>query len=106
MVKSLGKESGIVLAANGSQADYTLTGTGETFIRGYIGTNPRVRYLNSDAKPVYGGYLSVELKSPGRDTVWSYLVTPRRMGPEDIGRNLVGQVIPKLLEAVKHPSKP
>jgi len=28
------------------------------------------------------------------------------MGPEDIGRNLVGQVIPKLLEAVKHPSKP
>jgi hypothetical protein len=101
MVKLLGKERGVVVVADASSADMIVAGSGETYIRGYLGTNPRVRYLNSDAKPVYGGFLSVELKQRDRETVWSYLVTPRRFGPEDISHNLAGQLVHRLIEAIQ-----
>ncbi len=106
MVKLLGSQPGITVVTDASQADFILAGSGETYVRGYVGTNPRVRYLNSDARPVYGGFLSVELKPPGKETVWSYLVTPRRFGPQDIYPNLAGQVVPKLIEAVRRQQQP
>jgi hypothetical protein len=105
IVKLLGKERALVLTADPSSADLTLGGSGETYIKGYLAENPRVRYLNSDAKPVYGGYLSVELKGRDKETIWSYLVTPRRFGPEDINRNLAGQMARKLIEAIHERSK-
>lgn len=99
VVKLLGKEHGVAVTQDASQADYVVSGSGETYLRGYVGTNPRVHYLNSDAKPVYGGFLSVELKPRGQETIWSYLATPRRLGPQDIDSNLAGQVAHKLAEA-------
>ena len=84
-----------------ASADFILSGSGETYIKGYVGTNPRVRYINSDAKPVYGGFLSVELKNREHDPVWSYLATPRRFGSEDINRNLAGQIIHRLTAAIE-----
>lgn len=106
VIKLLGKQAGIAVVTEASQADYVLTGSGETYIKGYMGMNPRVRYLNSDAQPVLGGFLSIELKPPGQDTIWSYLVTPKRIGSQDIYRNLAGQAIPRLLEAIKQQGKP
>lgn len=101
LVKLLARSPGIKLSDDPSSADFVISGTGETFIKGYLGTNPRVRYLNSDAKPVYGGYLSLELKNSTHETVWSYLVTPRRFGPEDINLNLAGQMVRKVAEAIQ-----
>ena len=101
LLRLLAKEQGVAVAADPSSADFIVSGSGETYIKGYLGTNPRVRYLNSDAKPVYGGFLSVELKTPDRETVWSYLVTPRRFGPEDINQNLAGQMVRKLVEQIQ-----
>jgi hypothetical protein len=101
LVKLLARSPGITLSSDLSSADFIVSGTGETFIKGYLGTNPRVRYLNSDAKPVYGGYLSLELKNSNRETIWSYLVTPRRFGPEDINHNLAGQMVRKLTEEIQ-----
>jgi hypothetical protein len=106
IVKLLSKSRGVGVAADRSQADYILSGSGETYIRGYIGTNPRVRYLNSDAQPVYGGFLSVELKPARQDVIWADLVTPRRLGPQDIYENLGKQVLPKLLEVLRQQKKP
>ena len=90
----------ITVADDVTKADFIVSGTGETYIKGYLGTNPRVRYLNSEAQPVYGGYLSVELKNPEHETVWSYLVTPRRFGPEDVNRNLAGQIVNRLAQEI------
>jgi hypothetical protein len=106
IVKLLGKEQGIAVVTDASQSDYIVSGSGETYVRGYVGTNPRVHYLNSDAKPVYGGFLSVELKPRGQDTVWSYLATPRRLGPQDIDSNLAGQIVHKLAEIARGETKP
>jgi hypothetical protein len=89
------------LLAKNSSADFVIAGTGETFIKGYLATNPRVRYLNSDARPVYGGYLSLELKNSDHETVWSYLVTPRRFGPANINHDLASQMVRKLTEEIQ-----
>jgi hypothetical protein len=101
LVRLLEKEHGITLVNQASSADFVVSGEGETYIKGYVGTNPRVRYLNGDARPVYGGFLSVEVKNRDRDTIWSYLVTPRRLGSEDINRNLTGQLVRKLVGAIE-----
>jgi hypothetical protein len=109
LVNTLQKNRSLTLTGDASSAQLILAGSGETYIKGYLGTNPRVRYLNSDARPVYGGFLSVELKNREHDTIWSYLVTPRRFGSEDINRNLAGQIVRKLTEAIeaqRKPSKP
>jgi len=105
----LRKQRGIEVVDSSGAADFVLSGSGETYIKGYMGTNPRVRYLNSDAKPIYGGFFSVELKNRAHDPVWSYLVTPRRFGSDDINRNLAGQMVRKLMtiiEQQRQPAKP
>src|ERR1700733_8086856 len=101
LVRLLEKEHQVTLVDDAASADFVVSGEGETYIKGYIGTNPRVRYLNSDARPVYGGFLSVEVKNRDHDTIWSYLVTPRRLGSEDINRNLTGRLVRKLVGAVE-----
>ena len=109
LVSLLRKERGLAVVNDKASADFILSGSGETYIKGYVGTNPRVRYLNSDARPVYGGFLSVELKNREHDPVWSSLATPRRFGSDDINRNLAGQVVHKLaaeLERERKAAKP
>jgi hypothetical protein len=101
LVRLLKKEHGITLVSDAASAEFVVSGEGETYVRGYVGTNPRVRYLNGDAKPIYGGYLSVEVKNRDRDTIWSYLATPRRLGSEDINRNLADQLVRKLVGAIE-----
>jgi len=83
-------------------ADAALTGSGAVWIKGYYSLNPRARSVGENAHPVYGGYLSVELKGRQNEVLWSYLVTPRRYGPDAISRNLAGQIAKKLAEAVAH----
>ncbi len=101
LVSLLGKEHGVTVVKDAAGADFIVSGSGETYVRGYIGTNPRVVRVNSDSQPVYGGFLSVELKTQSQDTVWSYLATPSRIGSHDINRNLAGQVIRQLLVAMQ-----
>lgn len=101
LINLLRKGRGVEVVDASATADFILSGSGETYIKGYVGTNPRVRYLNSDAKPVYGGFLSVELKNREHDPVWSYLVTPRRFGSDDINRNLASQIVHKLIAIVE-----
>lgn len=103
LVALLGKEKSITVVNDAASADFIVTGSGETYIRGYVGTNPRVVRVNSDSQPIYGGFLSVELKTKAQDTVWSYLATPSRIGSHDINHNLAGQVIHKLIEAIQKP---
>jgi hypothetical protein len=98
LIDGLKKEKSIVIVSSVAQAELVLDGFGETFIKGYLGRNHRVRYRNSDSQPIYGGYLSVELKDKNDDTVWSNLVTPSRFGSGDIGKDLAGQVVSRLAE--------
>ena len=53
-----------------------LTGTNHIRVRGYVSLNPRSGNLPSEGQPVYGGYVSIELKDRTGATVWSYVAVP------------------------------
>lgn len=104
-IKLLKDKKNITIVASEAAADRVLSGTNQTYVKGYLSRNPRVRYRNSDSRPVYAGYLSVELKDRQDEIVWSYLVTPARFGPEDINKNLAEQIVNKLLQFFANPGK-
>src|SRR6266542_1222488 len=83
VIKLLSEQKAIVLVNTEADADRVLAGEGETHIKGYLSQNPRVRYVNRDSRPVYKGFLSVELRDKHHEPLWSYLATPRRYGAED-----------------------
>ena len=100
LVNQLKKDARVDVVDSAAQADLLVEGSGRTWVKGFISTNPRVRYRSSDAQPVYTGYLSVELQNRRKETVWSWLATPGRFDAHDINRNLAERMAPKLAEAV------
>src|SRR5262249_20102003 len=81
------RRSNIAIAHERSGADAILEGSGETWVKGYRSLNPRSGRSPSNGTPVYGGFLSVELKDSNGETLWSYLATPAG-GSEDISKDL------------------
>jgi hypothetical protein len=98
-ISELRKLSFTIVAAE-ADADVIVAGNGETWIKGYRSLNPRSGRSPSNGEPVYAGYLSIELKDPMGDTLWSYLVT---LGPdsENISKDLSKQIAKHLTEALK-----
>jgi hypothetical protein len=78
------------------QADATLTGHGDTWLKGYYSLNPRAGTSPANGQPMYGGYISVELKDRAGVTLWSYLATPRSSST-NIARDLSKDVVKHLL---------
>lgn len=88
------------LVTSADQADAVLSGEGEVWVKGYAASNMRVRYVTHDARPIYTGYLSVELKSKSGETLWSYLSAPHHAGSTDIEKVMASEVMHKLETAV------
>lgn len=86
------------LAASKEQADATLTGHGDTWLKGYYSLNPRAGTLPANGQAVYGGYISVELKDRAGVTLWSYLATPRT-GSNNIAHELSRDVVKHLVSS-------
>jgi hypothetical protein len=84
------------VAASPDQADATLSGRGDTWLKGYYSLNPRAGTSPTNGQAVYGGYISVELKDRAGVTLWSYLATPRS-GSKDIARDLSKDVVKHLV---------
>ena len=101
----LAKSHAVTVVKKPEEADAVLMGTGEVWVKGHYSLNPRQREVTADTQPVYGGYLSVELKGKDDETVWSYLVTPNPHVTGDIHKDLAGRVVKKLLEAIKGEKK-
>ena len=76
VIAELRKLNPVLLVPNESGADAILGGGGEIWIKGYLSLNPRSGRLPSNGTPVYGGFLSVELRDAKGETLWSYLATP------------------------------
>jgi hypothetical protein len=101
----LSKSHGVTVVMSAANADAVVTGSGEVWIKGHFSLNPRQREINSDSQPIYGGYLSVEVKGKGGETLWSYLVTPQRGFIGDVNKDLAGHVVKKMLEAMAEEKK-
>jgi hypothetical protein len=84
------------LADSADQADATLIGHGDTWLKGYYSLNPRAGTSPANGQPVYGGYVSVELKDRSGVTLWSYLATPHASS-KNIAKDLSRDVAKHLL---------
>jgi len=99
------KLSSVLLVADKSSADVILGGGGEIWVKGYRSLNPRAGRLLSNGTPVYGGYLSVELRDKTGVTLWSDLVTPGAASG-DISKDLSKQIAKHLSEALARAELP
>jgi phosphate transport system substrate-binding protein len=107
VIAELRKQSSVLIVASESNANVILGGGGEIWVKGYRSLNPRSGRLPSDGTPVYGGYLSVELRDERGDTLWSYLATPGTSSG-DIAKDLSKQIakhVAKALEEGLPPSR-
>jgi phosphate ABC transporter phosphate-binding protein len=96
----LRKENSVSLVPVESDADLILGGGGEIWVRGYRSFSPRSPMkLPANGIPVYGGYLSVELKNKRGITVWSYLATPGTSSG-DVSKELSRHIAKHLAEAL------
>jgi phosphate transport system substrate-binding protein len=105
LVAELHRLSGISIVSDVSSADAILGGGGEIWIKGYRSLNPRSGRLPSDGTPVYGGYLSVELRNVRGQTLWSYLVTPGSTSG-DVSKALAKRIARHVVEALAHREAP
>ena len=102
VVAELRKLNTVTLVADESGADAILGGGGEIWIKGYRSLNPRSGRLPSDGTPLYAGYLSVELRNPRGETLWSYLAIPD--GPtDDISKDLAKRIAKHVAAALQEP---
>jgi phosphate transport system substrate-binding protein len=96
----LRKLNSVSLVPDESSADLILGGGGEVWVRGYRSFSPRSHMkLQTNGTPLYGGYLSVELRNKNGVTVWSYLATPGAAS-EDISKDLSKRIAKHLAEAL------
>lgn len=86
------------VADSAEQADGILTGHGDTWLKGYYSLNPRAGPSPANGQPVYGGYVSVELKDRAGATLWSYLATPHS-GSKNIAHDLSKDVVKHLVNS-------
>jgi len=88
------------LVSDEAKADLVLGGGGEIWVKGYRSFSPRSHMkMPSNGTPIYGGFLSVELKNKRGVTVWSYLATP---GPssEDVSKDIAKRIAKHLAESL------
>jgi len=106
MIVELRKLNSISLVSEEANADLILDGGGEVWVKGYRSFSPRSELkLPSNGTPIYGGFVSVELKNQQGVTLWSYLVTPEASSP-DISKDLAKRVAKLLAEALSRPEAP
>jgi phosphate ABC transporter phosphate-binding protein len=86
-------------------ADAILHAEGEVWIKVYRSLNPRSGPSLSNGRPVYGGFLSVELRRVrGGETLWSDLASAN--ATEDVYDALVKPIVKHLAEARQSPDDP
>jgi phosphate transport system substrate-binding protein len=100
VIAELRRQTSISLVADESKAEAILGGGGEIWIKGYRSLNPRSGRLPENGTPVYGGYLSVELRDGQGETLWGDLVTPGA-GAEDISKDLAKRIAKHVAEAME-----
>lgn len=102
MAAELRKLPSIEVVSNESSADVILGGGGEIWVKGYRSLNPRSGRSPANGTPVYDGFLSVELRDPKGETLWSYLVTPGATAT-DVSKDLarrIAKLLPEGLDKV------
>jgi hypothetical protein len=107
LIAALRKSKLFDVVATADQADAVLSGGGKIWRKGFYSLNPRAGTSPSNGQPVYGGFLSVELKDRHGETLWSYLATPRSGSTDaagDLSRDVVKHLAGSLSKGLLGPA--
>jgi hypothetical protein len=99
LVKRLRGVRGLQVVSTQADADAVMSGKGEIWVKGHYSTSARPSPYAQNA--IYGGVLSVELKGKDAETLWSYLVTPRKLHWGTVTQDLADNLVKKFQEAVQ-----
>jgi phosphate transport system substrate-binding protein len=102
VVESLKANSKFQIVDNQSDADAVVQGSGEIWVEGYVSSRPH----SSAREAVYGGYLSLEVKSRNGETLWSYLVTPSRMHWGGVAQDMANHIVKLMVTALAQSGTP
>jgi phosphate ABC transporter phosphate-binding protein len=101
VTSELRKLNSVSIVANESNADLILDGGGEIWIKGYRSFSSHTHEkLPTNGMPIYGGFLSVELKNKSGASLWSYLVTPSG-DSLDVAKDLSRRIAMQLADALE-----
>ncbi len=105
VIAELRKTNSLALAPDAASATAILGGGGEIWIKGYRSHNPQLGNVPGNGTPIFTGFLSVELKDPKGEVLWSYLATPPAAS-RDISKDLAKQIVKNLAESLEHGAAP
>ena len=99
LISQLKKLKAFNVVFSSKDADLVLSGDAELFVREYYNLYVRAGTSPSNGRPIYGGYVSVELKSSSGETLWSYLATART-GSKDAPHHLSEDIVKHLMDGI------
>lgn len=99
LIAQLRRTGAVALVEQRSAADVILAGNGEIWVKGYVSLNPRSGRSLSNARALYSGFLSVELKDAKGRILWSDLVNPHAPS-ETLAKDLSKQVARHVADAL------
>jgi phosphate transport system substrate-binding protein len=103
LTAELRKSNSVSLVPDEAHADLILGGGGEIWVKGYRSFSPRSHIkMPSNGTPIYGGFLSVELRNKKGVTVWSYLAVPGAAS-EDVSKDLAARIAKQVAGALSEP---
>ena len=98
LVRKLRKTRAVEIVSDPKNADAVVRGTGRIWVTGHFSLSPRSHSLDGST---FSGFLSAEVVGRNDETLWSYLVTPSKFLWKDLPDDLAGQLVSKLLVALK-----
>lgn len=96
LLTELRKLKSVQIVASPDQANATLLTTGEIYVKGFYSLNPRSGLSPEHGHPIYGGYLSVQVKGTSGDTLWSYFADTSQS--KDAARELSRKIVKHFAE--------
>ncbi len=99
LISELKKNKGFDVVSSPAGADAVLSGDAELYLREYYSLYVRAGTSPENGKPIFGGYVSVELKSSSGETLWSYLASAGA-GSKDAPSHLSKDIVKHLVNAM------
>lgn len=98
VIEKLKASKAVLVIPEAGQADAVLHGSTTVWVTGYESLTPRSKSIRV---PIYRGYASAEVTGGKGQTLWSYLVTPRKFAWNGITDDLADQLAQALLNALR-----
>jgi phosphate transport system substrate-binding protein len=100
LIEDVKKRGKFEVVGAAGEADAVIKGDCSVWVTGYVSND--VRSPSNTRRPVYTGFLSVELVGAAGQPLWSYLVTPSKFRVGTVTDDLADHLVKKLVDDLGH----